>query len=88
MWARSTAHHVVVQQGYPDARNYDKETDGFGVLQAGRATGQAGIARSYVELDIADLSGKYIVDAKLSTRVASSRACEGGAAELWSTGPI
>ncbi|WP_232283996.1 LamG-like jellyroll fold domain-containing protein [Saccharomonospora glauca] len=87
-WAGRTNHHVVVQSGYPEERNYDKRTGDLNDLKVGNAGDASGISRSYVELDLSGVKGKRINEATLRTRVRHSHGCSGGGTELWLTESI
>lgn len=86
-WAGGTNHHVVVQSGYPNAHNYDVTSGDLNDLKAGYVP-WLGISRSYAEMNLSAVGGKYIHSATFRTRVKHSWSCNGGPTELWLTAPI
>ncbi|WP_157591553.1 LamG-like jellyroll fold domain-containing protein [Saccharothrix syringae] len=82
-------HHVVVQDPWPDERNFDKTSGDLGNLKAGylNATslgaGRAGRSRSYLQMHTAPVVGKYIAWATLKTNVVHTYSCKPSATELY-----
>ncbi|MGI5503332.1 LamG-like jellyroll fold domain-containing protein [Lentzea sp. CA-135723] len=87
-WAGFKNHHLVTQQSFPDARNYDRTDGDLGDLKAGWHS-STGFSHSYVEMNTSPMVGKKIHSAKLAMKVIHSSNCT--AAEptgLWHTGAI
>ena len=62
------AHHVVVQSGFPSAKNYDVTTGDLNDLKAGwQNNDSSGISQTYVEMFTGALAGKTIKWASLNT---------------------
>ncbi|HVK22811.1 MAG TPA: LamG-like jellyroll fold domain-containing protein [Actinokineospora sp.] len=62
------AHHVVVQSGYPDAKNYDVTSGSLNDLKAGwQNTDTSGISQSFVQMNTSGLYGKVISRASFNT---------------------
>jgi hypothetical protein len=62
------AHHIVVQDGYKTAKNYDATSGSLNDLKAGLQTSDSsGTSRSYVEMYTGALAGKNIKWATLNT---------------------
>ncbi|MEU3648880.1 LamG domain-containing protein [Lentzea sp. NPDC034063] len=87
-WAGFKNHHAVLQQNFPDARNYDRTDGELGDLKAGWHS-STGFSHSFVEMNTGPMVGKKIHSAKLAVKVIHSSNC--AAAEptgLWHTGAI
>ncbi|XVS61792.1 LamG-like jellyroll fold domain-containing protein [Actinosynnema sp. CA-299493] len=82
-------HHVVVQDPWPDARNFDKTSGVFGDLKAGYLNAaslnaeRAGRSRSYLQMHTAPILGKHIIRATLQTRVVHTFSCSPSPTELY-----
>ncbi|MCP2166450.1 Concanavalin A-like lectin/glucanases superfamily protein [Goodfellowiella coeruleoviolacea] len=88
-WAGGKNHHVVVQDVYPDQRNYDATGGDLNELKAGYSTENGRIvSRSFVEMNTDYVRGKIIHRATLRSTVIHSYSCSGGPTELWATNPI
>ncbi|WP_181320708.1 LamG-like jellyroll fold domain-containing protein [Saccharothrix carnea] len=87
-------HHVVVQDPWPDARNFDKTSGVFGDLKAGYLNAaslnadRAGRSRSYLQMHTAPVVGKYIISATLQTRVIHTFDCSPSPTELFVSPPV
>jgi hypothetical protein len=87
-WAGSKNHHAVIQENFPNARNYDRTDGELGDLKAGWHS-STGFSISYIEMNTAPMAGKRIHSAKFAARVIHSANC--AAAEptaLWHMGGI
>ncbi|MFJ5987292.1 LamG-like jellyroll fold domain-containing protein [Lentzea sp. NPDC092896] len=87
-WAGSKNHHAVIQENFPNARNYDRTDGELGDLKAGWHS-STGFSISYIEMNTAPMAGKRIHSAKFAAKVIHSANC--AAAEptaLWHMGGI
>lgn len=83
-------HHAVVQEEWPDARNFDATDGNLSDLKAGflnaRALGNGARydarSRSYLQMNTEPLIGKYIHEAILRTKVINTYSCAPSATEL------
>ncbi|MDX8143613.1 LamG domain-containing protein [Lentzea sp. BCCO 10_0061] len=85
-WAGFKNHHLVLQEYFPDARNYDRTDGELGDLKSGWHS-STGASISYLEMNTGPLIGKKIHSAKFATKVIHSANC--AAAEptaLWHMG--
>ncbi|ATE55974.1 LamG-like jellyroll fold domain-containing protein [Actinosynnema pretiosum] len=87
------AHHVVVESPWPDAKNFDVTSGRLNDLKVGKVNGaemqspngEAGTARSYVQMNTQAIIGKHIESATLRTKVTHSYSCSPGNASVWLT---
>ncbi|WP_223199062.1 hypothetical protein [Solihabitans fulvus] len=83
------AHHVVVQDGFRDAHNYDATSGDLTDLKVGYENyDRAGTSRSYVEMNTQPIWDKVISSATLNTTLLHTYTCDGtndDATELWSS---
>ncbi|MDX8143612.1 LamG-like jellyroll fold domain-containing protein [Lentzea sp. BCCO 10_0061] len=87
-WAGAKNHHAVIQENFPNARNYDRTDGELGDLKAGWHS-STGFSISYIEMGTGPLAGKKIHSAKFAAKVIHSSNC--AAAEptaLWHMGGI
>ncbi|WP_330271354.1 LamG domain-containing protein [Lentzea sp. NBC_00516] len=87
-WAGFKNHHLVLQEYFPNARNYDRTDGELGDLKSGWHS-STGASISYVEMNTGPLARKKIHSAKFATKVIHSANC--AAAEptaLWHMGGI
>ena len=76
--------HVVVQSGYPEARNWNASTKDLSNLKAGYENyDSAGTSRSYIQLDSARLGGTVVHSATLNTTIQHSYSCSPKPTGLW-----
>ncbi|QFZ18537.1 LamG-like jellyroll fold domain-containing protein [Saccharothrix syringae] len=82
-------HHVVVQEPWPDARNFDRTDGALGDLKAGFLNaaslnaGRNGRSRTYLQMHTAPIVGKYIDQATLRTTVVGTYSCSPSATQLY-----
>ncbi|MDQ2587993.1 LamG-like jellyroll fold domain-containing protein [Saccharothrix yanglingensis] len=87
-------HHAVVQEPWPNARNFDATGGQLGDLKAGFLNASSlgasfnGVSRSYLQMNTAPIAGKHIHGATLHTRVASTYSCSPSATQLLLAGWI
>lgn len=87
-WAGHKNHHVVTQEAYPDARNYDRTDGELADLKAGWHS-STGFSVSFIEMNIQPMAGKRIYSAKLAMTVINSANCaKAQSTGLWQSGPI
>ncbi|MFJ6675940.1 LamG-like jellyroll fold domain-containing protein [Actinosynnema sp. NPDC091369] len=83
-------HHVVVQEEWPDNRNFDATSGNLSDLKAGFLNAAAlgngakkdARSRSYLQMNTEPLIGKFIHRATLHTKVINTYSCEPSATEL------
>ncbi|MEU7529804.1 LamG domain-containing protein [Saccharothrix sp. NPDC042600] len=82
------AHHVVVMDQWPEARNYDQTAGKLGDLKAGFINAAElesqnnGVVRSYVQMNTAQMIGKQIHEATLGVNVIHTYSCAPTATEV------
>lgn len=74
-WPGNKNHHVVLQELFPDARNYDRTDGQLGDLKAGWHS-STGYSISYAEMNTGPMAGKKIHSAKFATKVIHSANCD------------
>ncbi|WP_103352026.1 LamG domain-containing protein [Amycolatopsis sp. CA-128772] len=82
--------HVVVQSGYPGAKNWNATGGDLSNLKAGYENyDRAGTSRSYLQMNSARLGGTVVHRATLNTKVQHSAKCDGDARPtgLWLSNP-
>ncbi|MEV6719016.1 LamG domain-containing protein [Lentzea sp. NPDC051208] len=85
-WAGFKNHHLVLQEYFPDARNYDRTDGQLGDLKSGWHS-STGASISYVEMNTGPLAGKKVHSAKFATKVIHSAKCaEVQPTALWHMG--
>ncbi|MEV1120251.1 LamG-like jellyroll fold domain-containing protein [Actinosynnema sp. NPDC049800] len=89
-------HHVVVQEAWPDDRNFDATTGNLSDLKAGFLNANSlgngakydARSRSYLQMNTEPLIGKFIRSASLHMKVINTYSCEPSATELRLAGGI
>lgn len=87
----SKAHHAVVQDSWPNATNFDRTDGAFGDLKAGYVNAgelgaaAAGRSRTYFQMHMHGITGKYIHSATMHAKVIKSYSCDPTPTELWLT---
>ncbi|QFZ19049.1 LamG-like jellyroll fold domain-containing protein [Saccharothrix syringae] len=82
-------HHVVVQQPWPNDRNFDATGGNLGDLKAGWLTAadlgapSSGSSRTYLQMNTEPIIGKYIHSASLHVNVIHSYSCSPTSTELY-----
>lgn len=80
--------HVVVQSGYPEARNWNATIGDLSNLKAGYENyDSAGTSRSYIQMNSARLGGTVVHSATLNTTIQHSASCSPAATGLWLSNP-
>ncbi|MEV6823393.1 LamG domain-containing protein [Amycolatopsis sp. NPDC051102] len=76
--------HVVVQSGYPEARNWNASTGDLSNLKAGYENyDTAGTSRSYIQMDSSRLAGTVVHSATVNTTIQHSYSCSPAPTGLW-----
>ncbi|WP_309111655.1 LamG-like jellyroll fold domain-containing protein [Saccharothrix sp.] len=82
------AHHVVVQDSWPTAKNFDNSEGVFADLKAGFVNGTElgtrapGISRSFVQMNTGAINGKQIHWATLGMKVVHTYSCSPSPTEI------
>ncbi|MFJ9782539.1 LamG domain-containing protein [Amycolatopsis sp. NPDC101161] len=80
--------HVVVQSGYPEARNWNATIGDLSNLKAGYENyDSAGTSRSYIQMNSARLGGTVVHSATLNTTIQHSASCTPAPTGLWLSNP-
>ncbi|GLY43001.1 hypothetical protein Amsp01_090240 [Amycolatopsis sp. NBRC 101858] len=80
--------HVVVQSGYPEARNWNATIGDLSNLKAGYENyDSAGTSRSYIQMNSARLGGTVVHSATLNTTIQHSASCSPAPTGLWLSNP-
>ncbi len=80
--------HVVVQSGYPEAKNWNATIDDLSNLKAGYENyDRAGTSRSYIQMNSARLGGTVVHSATLNTTIQHSYSCSPAPTGLWLSNP-
>ncbi|WP_346131736.1 LamG domain-containing protein [Lentzea roselyniae] len=74
-WPGYKNHHVVLQEKFKDARNYDRTDGQLSDLKAGWHS-STDFSVSFIEMNVAPLAGKKIHSAKFAMKVIHSAHCD------------